>query len=88
MGSEGSKNQNAASARAAMLAGSGLSFRSHVIPGTDTSGSKAISAPKPGQRLATAKMIAISTPEIPAFSNRYNVRRLFACAGQMPAYHS
>lgn len=48
IGSEGRTYQKVASAWAAMLAVSGLSCHSQIMPSTETSGSDAISAPAAG----------------------------------------
>gem|GEM_PF-2770217 len=73
IGSEGSTYQNVAPAWAAVFSASGLSFQSRIIPRTDTSGSDATNAPKPGQRRARVDAIATNTPEISDFQTRNSV---------------
>ncbi len=67
MGREGSTYQKVAWAWSAMLAASGLSRQSQIMPITETSGSEAISAPKPGYRRATVDTTPMSTPEMEHF---------------------
>jgi hypothetical protein len=70
IGSDGSTFQKVAPACAAIRCGSWVSRHNHIMPSTDTSGSEAISAPKPGDRLATSEIAAMITPESAAFGIR------------------
>ena len=58
IGSDGNTYQNVALAWSAMLATSGLSRHSQIMPSTDTSGSEATSAPNPALRLAISDTAA------------------------------
>src|ERR1700745_29757 len=73
IGSDGSTNQKVASTCAAMFGTSGLSCQSQIMPSTETSGSDAISAPKPGNLFATPETIATITPEIAALMKRQSI---------------
>lgn len=56
-----------------MFAASGGSPQSQIMPKTETNGSEAIKAPKPGYRFASVEARAIRMPEMEAFAASYSI---------------
>lgn len=73
IGSDGKTYQKVAWACAAILAGSGRSRQSQIMPITEMSGREAISAPKPGKRFATVEIRAMIRPESAALITKYSM---------------